>query len=35
MGDPERLAITATALRSALALGYGRRDIVEVIRIME
>jgi len=34
-GDPRRLAITTTALRSAAALGFGRSDIAAVIRAMK
>jgi motility quorum-sensing regulator/GCU-specific mRNA interferase toxin len=31
----EKLAVTGTALRSAAALGFGRREIVETIQTMQ
>ena len=31
----ERLAVTGTALRSAAALGFGRREIVSTIQTMQ
>ena len=31
----ERLAVTGTALRSAAALGFGRKEIVSTIQTME
>jgi motility quorum-sensing regulator/GCU-specific mRNA interferase toxin len=34
-GDPARLAITSTALRTASELGYGRQDITAAIRVMK
>lgn len=34
-GDPRRLAITTTALRSAASLGFGRVEITAVIRAMK
>lgn len=34
-GDPRYLTITTTALRSAAGLGFGRLEIVAVIRAMK
>jgi motility quorum-sensing regulator/GCU-specific mRNA interferase toxin len=34
-GDPERLAITTTALRTAAELGFGRNEIAAAIRSMQ
>lgn len=34
-GDPQRLAITTTALRTAAELGFGRQEIATAIRSMQ
>ncbi len=33
-GDPRRLAITGSALRTAAAIGFGRHEIAAVLRSM-
>jgi motility quorum-sensing regulator/GCU-specific mRNA interferase toxin len=34
-GAPQRLAITGTALRTALEIGFGRNEIAAVVRTMK
>jgi motility quorum-sensing regulator/GCU-specific mRNA interferase toxin len=34
-GDPRQLAITGTALRTAIEFGFGRNEITQVIRAMK
>ncbi|MEJ0027030.1 MAG: type II toxin-antitoxin system MqsR family toxin [Rhizomicrobium sp.] len=34
-GDPRRLAITGTALRTAAEIGFGRSEIAQAVRAMK